>query len=97
MQLIMQWYCSVTVCRLQIIEFSFLFAVKEIVLKLLFKFLGSSILGFLSSRVIIFWLQNVFNDGIIEVVLSFTMAYILFFIGKTDANAAHQMQYITLK
>ncbi|KAJ6664976.1 hypothetical protein lerEdw1_005207 [Lerista edwardsae] len=56
--------------------------VKEIVLKLLLKFLGSSVLGFLSSRIIIYWLQNVFNDGIIEVVLSFTMAYMLFFIAE---------------
>ncbi|XP_066475688.1 solute carrier family 9 member C1-like [Tiliqua scincoides] len=56
--------------------------VKEIVIKLLLKFLGSAALGFLSSRVINYWLQHVFNDGIIEVVLSFTMAYIIFFFAE---------------
>ncbi|XP_013909895.1 PREDICTED: sodium/hydrogen exchanger 10-like [Thamnophis sirtalis] len=38
--------------------------------------------GFLSSRIVLYWLQHIFNDGIIEVVLSFSMAYIIFFIAE---------------
>ncbi|XP_060118389.1 sodium/hydrogen exchanger 10-like [Heteronotia binoei] len=54
----------------------------EIVLKLILKFFGSVLFGFLSSRVVMFWLKHIFNDGVVEVILSFTMAYIIFFLAE---------------
>ncbi|KAM6459131.1 solute carrier family 9 member C1-like [Liasis olivaceus] len=56
--------------------------VREILLKLVLKFFASAAFGFLSSRLVIYWLQHIFNDGIIEVVLSFSMAYIIFFVAE---------------
>ncbi|XP_062974469.1 sodium/hydrogen exchanger 10-like [Elgaria multicarinata webbii] len=56
--------------------------VKEILIKLILKFFASAAFGFLSSRFVIFWLQHIFNDGVIEVVLSFSMAYIVFFLAE---------------
>ncbi|XP_039187179.1 sodium/hydrogen exchanger 10-like [Crotalus tigris] len=56
--------------------------VQEIFLKLFLKFFASAVFGFLSSRLVLYWLQHVFNDGIIEVILSFSMAYIIFFIAE---------------
>ncbi|XP_025020563.1 sodium/hydrogen exchanger 10-like [Python bivittatus] len=56
--------------------------VREILLKLVLKFFASAAFGFLSSRLVIYWLQRIFNDGIIEVVLSFSMAYIIFFVAE---------------
>ncbi|KAG8125633.1 hypothetical protein E2320_020787, partial [Naja naja] len=56
--------------------------VQEIFLKLFLKFFASAAFGFLSSRLVLYWLQHIFNDGIIEVVLSFSMAYIIFFIAE---------------
>ncbi|XP_034272641.1 sodium/hydrogen exchanger 10-like isoform X2 [Pantherophis guttatus] len=56
--------------------------VQEIFIKLFLKFFASAAFGFLSSRLVLYWLQHIFNDGIIEVVLSFSMAYIIFFIAE---------------
>ncbi|XP_063145340.1 sodium/hydrogen exchanger 10-like [Candoia aspera] len=56
--------------------------VEEIFLKLALKFFASAAFGFLSSRLVIYWLQHIFNDGIIEVVLSFSMSYIIFFVAE---------------
>ncbi|CAM4584205.1 unnamed protein product [Caretta caretta] len=55
---------------------------KEIVIKLVLKFFGSTIFGFLSSRIVIYWLSHVFNDGLTEVILSFSMTYMIFFIAE---------------
>ncbi|KAH0621027.1 hypothetical protein JD844_022028 [Phrynosoma platyrhinos] len=56
--------------------------VKEIFIKLILKFFASALFGFLSSKLVIYWLAHIFNDGIIEVVLSFSMAYIIFFLAE---------------
>uniref|UniRef100_A0A8C4WNL3 Uncharacterized protein n=1 Tax=Gopherus evgoodei TaxID=1825980 RepID=A0A8C4WNL3_9SAUR len=42
----------------------------------------STIFGFLSSRIVIYWLSHIFNDGLTEVILSFSMAYLTFFIAE---------------
>ncbi|XP_053160291.1 sodium/hydrogen exchanger 10-like [Hemicordylus capensis] len=55
---------------------------EEIVKKVFLKFFASAVFGFLSSRLVIYWLQNVFNDGIAEVIISFSMVYIIFFIAE---------------
>ncbi|XP_039394470.1 sodium/hydrogen exchanger 10-like isoform X3 [Mauremys reevesii] len=55
---------------------------KEIIIKLVLKFFASTIFGFLSSRIVKYWLSHVFNDGLTEVILSFSMAYLIFFIAE---------------
>nr|XP_056707951.1 sodium/hydrogen exchanger 10-like [Euleptes europaea] len=54
----------------------------EIFVKLTLKFFASVIFGFLSSRVVLFCLKHVFNDKIVEVILSFSMAYVIFFLAE---------------
>ncbi|XP_048340517.1 sodium/hydrogen exchanger 10-like [Sphaerodactylus townsendi] len=54
----------------------------EIFIKLTLKFFASVVFGFFSSRVVMFWLKHVFNDGIVEVILSFSMAYVIFFVAE---------------
>ncbi|XP_025044710.1 solute carrier family 9 member C1 [Pelodiscus sinensis] len=56
--------------------------VKEVIIKLILKFFASTIFGFLSSRLIIYWLSHIFNDGLTEVILSFSMTYMIFFIAE---------------
>ncbi|XP_060625839.2 solute carrier family 9 member C1-like [Anolis sagrei] len=56
--------------------------VKEIFIQLMLKFFASIAFGFLSSKLVSYWLAHIFNDGIIEVVLSFSMAYIIFFLAE---------------
>ncbi|XP_077177412.1 solute carrier family 9 member C1-like isoform X2 [Paroedura picta] len=56
--------------------------VTEIILKLTLKFFASVVFGFLCSRVVMFWLKHIFNDGVAEVILSFTMTYIIFFVAE---------------
>ncbi|XP_070591850.1 solute carrier family 9 member C1-like [Erythrolamprus reginae] len=58
------------------------FGAEEIFLKLFLKFFASFAYGFLSSRLVLYWLQHVFNDGVIEVILSLSMVYVIFFIGE---------------
>ncbi|XP_060135516.1 sodium/hydrogen exchanger 10-like, partial [Zootoca vivipara] len=56
--------------------------IKEIFIKLILKFFASTALGFFTSRLVSYWLQRIFNDGVIEIILSFSMAYIIFFIAE---------------
>ncbi|XP_053882100.1 sodium/hydrogen exchanger 10-like [Malaclemys terrapin pileata] len=55
---------------------------KEIIIKLILKFFASTIFGFLSSRIVIYWRSHVFNDRLTEVILSFSMIYLIFFIAE---------------
>ncbi|XP_062823628.1 sodium/hydrogen exchanger 10 isoform X17 [Anolis carolinensis] len=56
--------------------------VKEIFVQLILKFFASIAFGFLSSKLVSYWLAHIFNDGIIEVILSFSMAYVIFFLAE---------------
>ncbi|XP_039394479.1 sodium/hydrogen exchanger 10-like isoform X11 [Mauremys reevesii] len=64
---------------------------KEIIIKLVLKFFASTIFGFLSSRIVKYWLSHVFNDGLTEVILSFSMAYLIFFIGLCNITLPKRM------
>ncbi|XP_039393787.1 sodium/hydrogen exchanger 10-like isoform X7 [Mauremys reevesii] len=55
---------------------------KEIIIKLVLKFIASTIFGFLSSRIVKYWLSHIVNDGLTEVILSFSMTYLIFFIAE---------------
>ncbi|XP_033012074.1 sodium/hydrogen exchanger 10-like [Lacerta agilis] len=56
--------------------------IKEIFIKLILKFFASTALGYFASRIVSYWLQHIFNDGVVEIVLSFSMAYVIFFIAE---------------
>ncbi|KYO41575.1 sodium/hydrogen exchanger 11 [Alligator mississippiensis] len=55
---------------------------KEVVIKIILKFFASVVFGFLSSKIITYWLSHIFNDGLTEVLLSFSMTYIIFFMAE---------------
>ncbi|XP_053882108.1 sodium/hydrogen exchanger 10-like [Malaclemys terrapin pileata] len=55
---------------------------KEIIIKLILKFFASTIFGFLSSRIVIYWQSHVFNDGLTGLILRFSMTYLIFFIAE---------------
>ncbi|XP_053251595.1 sodium/hydrogen exchanger 10-like isoform X2 [Podarcis raffonei] len=56
--------------------------IKEIFIKLILKFFASTALGFFTSRLVSYWLQHIFNDGVVEIIVSFSMAYIIFFFAE---------------
>uniref|UniRef100_A0A6J0SXR7 Sodium/hydrogen exchanger 11-like n=1 Tax=Pogona vitticeps TaxID=103695 RepID=A0A6J0SXR7_9SAUR len=56
--------------------------VQEIFVKLTLKIFGSAVFGFVSSKMVIFWLANIFNDRITEVILSFSMTYLVFYLAE---------------
>lgn len=51
-------------------------------IKLILKVFGSPLLGFIMSKIIMFWLSYIFNDGLIEITISLAMTYITFYFGK---------------
>ncbi|XP_019375384.1 PREDICTED: sodium/hydrogen exchanger 10-like [Gavialis gangeticus] len=55
---------------------------KEVVIKIILKCFASVVFGFLSSKIITYWLSHIFNDGLTEVLLSFSMTYIIFFTAE---------------
>ncbi|XP_019402816.1 PREDICTED: sodium/hydrogen exchanger 10-like [Crocodylus porosus] len=55
---------------------------KEVVIKIILKCFASVVFGFFSSKIITYWLSHIFNDGLTEVLLSFSMTYIIFFIAE---------------
>ncbi|XP_053137398.1 sodium/hydrogen exchanger 10-like isoform X2 [Hemicordylus capensis] len=56
--------------------------ILEFLTKMFLKCFASAVFGFLSSRVTLCWLKYIFNDGIVEVVLSFSTVYLIFYIAE---------------
>ncbi|KAK6472662.1 sodium/hydrogen exchanger 10-like [Huso huso] len=55
---------------------------SELAIKLVLKIFVSPLFGFLMSKVVMFWLSYIFNDGLIEITMSLAMTYITFYIGE---------------
>ncbi|CAB1323366.1 unnamed protein product, partial [Coregonus sp. 'balchen'] len=51
-------------------------------IKLILKIFGSPLLGFIMSKIIMFWLSYIFNDGLIEITISLAMTYITFYFAE---------------
>ncbi|XP_058858761.1 sodium/hydrogen exchanger 10-like [Acipenser ruthenus] len=55
---------------------------SELAIKLVLKIFVSPLFGFLMSKVVMFWLSYIFNDGLIEITMSLAITYITFYIGE---------------
>ena len=43
--------------------------------------LGGMALGLLTGKLTVFWLQHVFNDAMVEIAITLTSTYLVFYIG----------------
>ncbi|MGH0136878.1 UNVERIFIED_CONTAM: hypothetical protein FKN15_009590 [Acipenser sinensis] len=55
---------------------------SELAIKLVLKIFVSPLFGFLMSKVVMFWLSYIFNDGLIEITMSLAITYITFYIAE---------------
>ncbi|MGH0144912.1 UNVERIFIED_CONTAM: hypothetical protein FKN15_019345 [Acipenser sinensis] len=55
---------------------------SELAIKLVLKIFVSPLFGFLMSKVVMFWLSYIFNDGLIEITMSLAMTYITFYVAE---------------
>ncbi|XP_036790003.1 sodium/hydrogen exchanger 8-like [Oncorhynchus mykiss] len=58
------------------------FEATTFTIKLILKVFGSPLLGFIMSKIIMFWLSYIFNDGLIEITISLAMTYITFYFAE---------------
>ena len=59
-----------------------IFIALQIFLFLIRVVFGGPALGYVMGRITIWWLSAIFNDAIVEIIITLTSAYITYFIGE---------------
>lgn len=62
--------------------FSFLSLVTQIGLYFPRVAFGGMALGLVAGKIIVFWLQRVFNDAMVEISVTLSSTYLIFYIGE---------------
>ena len=58
--------------------------------------LGGFALGLVAGKITVFWLQHVFNDGLVEITITLVSTYLTYYIGQFVLNVSGVLAVVML-